>query len=96
LRVADRDEVEIGGRRISHPFTVTAMVERRGDYATLPLRNSLRGMGLKDPSILFFKVEKNVSVEFTATAHISDATDCVTWPRAPPGARSRGYATDRK
>jgi polyisoprenoid-binding protein YceI len=59
----------------SHPFTVAATVERRGDDATIHCRFAIPfvAWGLEDPSILFFKVEPNVSVEVTAIAHISDA-----------------------
>jgi polyisoprenoid-binding protein YceI len=61
-----------GGR---HPFTITATVERRGDDAAIRCHFAIPHVawGLKDPSILFFKVEPNVSVEVTAIAHISDA-----------------------
>jgi len=59
----------------AHPLTVTATVERRGDDAMIHCHFSIPyvAWGLKDPSVLFFKVEQNVSVEVTATAHISDA-----------------------
>jgi polyisoprenoid-binding protein YceI len=58
-----------------HPFTVTATVERRGEDATIRCRFAIPyvAWGLKDPSILFFKVEPNVAVEVAATAHISEA-----------------------
>ena len=58
-----------------HPLTVTATVERRGDDAMIHCHFSIPyvAWGLKDPSVLFFKVEQNVSVEVAATVHISDA-----------------------
>jgi len=58
-----------------HPFTVTATVERRGEDATIHCHFAIPyvAWGLKDPSILFFKVEPNVAVEVAATAHISNA-----------------------
>jgi polyisoprenoid-binding protein YceI len=59
----------------AHPLTVTAMVERRGDDATIRCHFAIPyvAWGLKDPSVLFFKVEPSVSVAVTATAHVSDA-----------------------
>jgi polyisoprenoid-binding protein YceI len=61
-----------GGR---HPFTITATVERRGDDATIHCHFAIPyvAWGLEDPSVLFFKVEPNVSVGVIAIAHISDA-----------------------
>jgi polyisoprenoid-binding protein YceI len=58
-----------------HPFTVTAIVARRGDDATIHCHFAIPDVawGLEDRSILFFKVEPNVSVEVTAIAHIVDA-----------------------
>jgi hypothetical protein len=58
-----------------HPFTVTASVERHGDHATIHCRFAIPyvAWGLKDPSILFFKVEPNVAIDVTATAQISNA-----------------------
>ncbi len=74
----------------AHPFTFTAAVERRGDDAMIHCHFAIPyvAWGLKDPSVLFFKVEQNVSVEVSATAHISDrSADCATWRRGLPGAR---------
>jgi polyisoprenoid-binding protein YceI len=57
-----------------HSFTVTATIERRGDDAMIQCRFAIPyvAWGLKDPSVLFFKVEQNVSVEVTAIAHVAD------------------------
>jgi polyisoprenoid-binding protein YceI len=58
-----------------HPFTVTAIVERRSDDATIHCRFAIPyvAWGLKDPSVLIFKVEPNVAIEVTATARILEA-----------------------
>jgi polyisoprenoid-binding protein YceI len=72
FQVVVRGVMMLRGR---HPFTITATVERRGDDAAIRCHFAIPyvAWGLKDPSILFFKVEPNVSVEVTAIAHISDA-----------------------
>lgn len=58
-----------------HQYTIRATVERRGDDATIRCRFAIPyvAWGLKNPSILLFKVEPNVTIEVTATAHIIDA-----------------------
>jgi polyisoprenoid-binding protein YceI len=57
-----------------HPFTITATVERHGDDAMIQCRFAIPyvAWGLNDPSVLFFKVEQNVSVEVTAIAHVAN------------------------
>jgi polyisoprenoid-binding protein YceI len=66
-----------------HPFSVTAIVERQGDDATIHCRFAIPyvAWGLKDPSVLFFKVEPNVAIDVTATARISDARSAASLGR---------------
>jgi polyisoprenoid-binding protein YceI len=56
-----------------HPFTIPATVKRDGDAVTLHSNFAIPYVewGLEDPSILFFKVDKQVDIEVSAVAHLT-------------------------
>jgi polyisoprenoid-binding protein YceI len=56
----------------THPLTVVARVERHNDTVVVHCNFAIPyvAWGLKDPSILFFTVAKEVDVEVTAVSHL--------------------------
>jgi polyisoprenoid-binding protein YceI len=56
-----------------HDFTIVAVVERKGNDVTIHCTFAIPYVewGLKDPSILIFKVSKEVDVSVTAVARLS-------------------------
>lgn len=56
-----------------HPFTITASVRRGGDLVTLHCEFKIPfvAWGLEDPSIMFFKVQKEVDVQVTAVGSLT-------------------------
>jgi polyisoprenoid-binding protein YceI len=56
----------------THPLTVVARVERHNDTVVVHCNFAIPyvAWGLKDPSILFFTVAREVDVEVTAVSHL--------------------------
>lgn len=68
--VVVRGIMTLSGRQ--HSFAAEARVERGGDVVTIHSSFDIPfvAWGLKDPSILFFKVAKNVDLQVDAVAHL--------------------------
>ncbi len=69
---------------IPHPFTVTAKVERRGELVIVHCAFVITYVewGLEDPSILMFKVAKQVDLDVSAVARlrwVSPAAAPIAW-----------------